>query len=296
MTIDRPGDKELTDTILHTPAYRLAYEDWEFLAEDDLRPVRLQLELIKPERTLRHHAIHSTVVVFGSARIIAPDKAERLLQVARADYRGDPTTDKHLREVERLVHWSRYYADARRFSELVSRQFQRRNHRHFVVVTGGGPGIMEAANLGAFDVGARSAGFNVTLPNEQKPNPFITPDLAFRFHYFAMRKMHFLMRAKALVAFPGGFGTLDELFEVLTLVQTGKMPRLPIVLFGSEFWSRAIDFDFLIAEGMISPQDRELFSIVETAEQAVSILRDFYHDHPPDGSGTAPETGAKGGA
>ena len=281
MTTDEERDRVLTEHILHSPAFRLAHEDPDFLAENDLRPVRVQLELIKPERALRNHAIHSTVVVFGSARIISPDVAEKQLNEARAHHRNDPTSQQPLLEAERRVHWSRYYAEARRFSELVSRKFQREGRRDFVVVTGGGPGVMEAANLGAFGVGARTAGFNVALPTEQMPNPFITPDLAFRFHYFAMRKMHFLMRAKALVAFPGGYGTLDELFEVLTLVQTREMKSLPIVLFGPDFWNRAIDFDFLVAEGMIAPQDRDLFSFVETAEQAVSILKDFYGGKPP---------------
>lgn len=282
MTTDRTSCTELTEHILHGSAYRLAHEDPEFLAEDDLRPVRLQLELIKPERALRSHAIHSTVVVFGSARIVSPDEAEKQLNVARTCRRDDPASERQLLEAERRAHWSRYYAEARRFSELVSHEFQRAGRRDFVIVTGGGPGVMEAANRGAFDVGARSAGLNVTLPNEQKPNPFITPDLAFRFRYFAIRKMHFLMRAKALVAFPGGYGTLDELFEVLTLVQTRKIQDLPIILFGREFWNRAIDFDFLVDEGMISPQDRDLFRFVETAEQAVSIMKDFYGRHPPD--------------
>lgn len=294
MTTDSTRNRVLTEHILHGPAYRLAYEDPDFLAEDDLRPLRLQLELIKPERALRNNAIHSTVVVFGSARIIPPDVAERQLDEARTRHRGDPTSEQQLLEAERRAHWSRYYAEARRFSELVSRQFQRESRRDFVVVTGGGPGVMEAANLGAFDVGARSAGFNVSLPSEQMPNPFITPELAFRFHYFAMRKMHFLMRAKALVVFPGGYGTLDELFEVLTLVQTRKMPCLPIVLFGREFWSKAIDFDFLVAEGMIARRDRDLFSFVETAEQAVSILKDFYGGQPPDEPVDAPGRDMKG--
>ncbi len=274
--------QDLSEDIRRNATYRLAYEDPDLMAEDDLRPVRLQLELIKPERALRNSLIHSTVVVFGSARILSPDRAERQLSEVQARQRGDPASEQQVRKAERQLHWSRYYAEARRFSELVSRQFQRAGRRDFVVVTGGGPGVMEAANLGAFDVGARSAGFNVTLPSEQVPNPFITPDLAFRFHYFAIRKMHFLMRAKALVAFPGGYGTLDEVFEVLTLLQTGKMQRLPIVLFGREFWSRAIDFDFLVAEGMIAPQDRDFFSFVETAEQAVSILKDFYGGQPPE--------------
>ena len=272
----------LVTGIRHNPSYRLAYDDAELLADDDLRPLRLQLELIKPERALRKHAIRSTVVVFGSARLVSADAAQRQLTDAQALDRDAPRRESALIAAERQIRLSRYYAEARRFAELVSRQFQKKERRDFVVVTGGGPGIMEAANLGAYDVGARSVGLNITLPHEQAPNPFITPDLAFRFHYFALRKMHFLMRAKALVAFPGGYGTLDEVFEVLTLVQSGKMPMLPILLFGPEFWNRAVDFDFLVAEGMIAPQDRKLFTLVETADQAIAALIDFYQDHPPD--------------
>ncbi len=281
--------KQLAEAILQNPAYRLAYEDADLMEQDDLRALRLQLELIKPERALRRHAIRSTVVVFGSARIVSPDTAQRQLKDAQALGPDDPERQRALIEAEHQVRLSRYYAEARRFAELVSVRFQQEDRRDFVVVTGGGPGIMEAANLGAFDVGARSSGLNITLPHEQTPNPFITPDLAFRFRYFALRKMHFLMRAKALVAFPGGFGTLDELFEVLTLVQTGKVPKLPIVLFGPEFWARAVDFDFLVSEGMISPQDRQLFTLVETADQAIAALLDFYHGQPPNSLQNDPE-------
>ena len=273
--------KALVEDIVKNPAYRLAYDDLDLLEEDDLRSLRLQLELIKPERALRKHAIRSTVVVFGSARILSPDAAQNRLTEAQLLTPDIPERERELIEAERQVRLSRYYSEARRFAELVSRQFQKNGRRDFVVMTGGGPGIMEAANLGAFDVGARSAGLNITLPHEQAPNPFITPDLAFRFHYFALRKMHFLMRAKALVAFPGGYGTLDEVFEVLTLVQSGKMPMLPIVLFGREFWNRAVDFDFLVAEGMIAPQDRKLFTLVETADEAIAALIDFYQGHTP---------------
>ncbi len=274
--------KALVEDIQQNPAYRLAYDDADLLQEDDLRPLRLQLELIKPERALRKHAIHSTVVVFGSTRIISPDAAQKQLADAQSLNHNTPERERALIVAARQIRLSRYYSESRRFAELVSRQFQQKGRRDFVVVTGGGPGIMEAANHGAYDVGARSAGLNITLPHEQAPNPFITPDLAFRFRYFALRKMHFLMRAKALVAFPGGYGTLDELFEVLTLVQTGKMPKLPIVLFGPEFWNRAVDFDFLVAEGMITPQDVKLFTLVETAEQAIAALLDFYQGQPPD--------------
>ena len=282
--------KVLAEAIQKNPAYRLAYEDADLMEQDDLRAMRLQLELIKPERALRRHDVRSTVVVMGSARIVSPDRAQRQLEDAQTQ--GNPASPKAKRQVaqaERQVRLSRYYVEAQRFAELVSLRFQQEDRRDFVVVTGGGPGIMEAANLGAYDVGARSAGLNITLPHEQTPNPFITPDLAFRFRYFALRKMHFLMRAMALVAFPGGFGTMDELFEVLTLVQTGKMPKLPIVLFGPEFWTRAVDFDYLVAEGMISPQDCQLFTLVETADQAIAALLDFYQGQPPDAPQNDPE-------
>ena len=269
---------------MNNPAYRLAYEDLALMNEDDLRPLRLQLELLKPERALHRHGINSTVVVFGSARTISQESAKQhLAEVERryAKQPDDPQVQTALKTAKRQLRQADYYEEARRFSMLVSARFQQENRRDFVVVTGGGPGIMEAANRGAYEADARSIGLNITLPHEQKPNPFITPDLAFRFHYFALRKMHFLMRAKALVAFPGGFGTFDELFGALTLIQTGKMQRIPVVLFGAEFWKQAVNFDFLIAEGVIEPKDRDLFFIVETAEQAINILLEFYQGRPP---------------
>ena len=235
-------------------AYRLPQDDAEFLASDDLRPLRLQLELLKPEHVLREQGIASTVVVFGSARLLPPaDAAAQLAAVQQCVPEGpeDPTRQAAIKRAEKRVAYSRYYVEARRFAAIVSAHFQRAHRRDFVVVTGGGPGIMEAANRGAHDVGARSIGLNITLPNEQAPNPFISPELCLRFRYFGLRKMHFLLRARALVAFPDGYGTLDELFEVLTLVQTGKMARIPIVLFGGEFWRHAVNFNFLIEEGMI---------------------------------------------
>lgn len=265
-------------------AYRLAHEDADFLAGDDLRPLRLQLELLKPEHTLRQHDIRSTVVVFGSARLTSSEEAHSRLNgiEARAQAQpGDQHLMRKLADAKRQLAYSRYYEEARRFAEMVSRRFQQEGRRDFVVVTGGGPGIMEAANRGAFEAGARSIGLNITLPREQEPNPFITPELAFRFRYFALRKMHFLLRAKALVAFPGGYGTFDELFEVLTLVQTRKVPRIPIVLFGGEFWRRAVNFDFLVEEGMIDAADAALFTVVEKAEDAVAVLHDFYQGTPP---------------
>ena len=276
--------KALQEEILHSPAYKLAYEDIDLLADDDLRAVRLQLELMKPERALQEQGINSTVVVFGSARTLSLQEAQQCLEQAEQACVADPdnpATQKALNVAIRQHRQAGYYEQARAFATLVSKRFQQEKRRDFVVITGGGPGIMEAANLGAYEAEARSIGLNITLPHEQKPNPFITPDLAFRFHYFAIRKMHFLMRAKALVAFPGGFGTFDELFEALTLIQTRKMQRVPVVLFGAEFWQRAVDFDFLISEGVIAPEDHDLFAFVETAEQAVQVLHDFYQGKPP---------------
>lgn len=276
--------KALQQAIMDSDAYRLADHDFEFFAGDDLRPLRLQLEMLKPENGLRAHDIQSTVVVFGSARIPSPEQAREQLaaiQHASGATTDDPGTAETLAAARRKLVQSGYYEQARRFAHMISSRFQQEGRRDFVVVTGGGPGIMEAANLGAFEVGARSIGLNVTLRREQAPNPFVTPELAFRFHYFALRKMHFLLRAKALVAFPGGFGTLDELFEVLTLVQTGKMARIPIVLVGSEFWHRAIDFDYLVEEGFIAPRDVQLFTRVDCAEQIVAVLEAFYGGKPP---------------
>ncbi len=276
--------KRRQEAIMHGKAYQLAQEDLEFLASDELRGVRLQLELLKPEIALHEHAIRSTVVVLGSARTCAPEQAQadvvRLAAHAQA-HPEQPELARELAAARQRLASARYYEEARRFAEIVSCRFQCEGRRDFVVVTGGGPGIMEAANRGAHEAGARSIGLNITLPREQRPNSWITPELAFRFHYFAVRKMHFMMRAKALVAFPGGFGTLDELFEVLTLVQSGKMPRLPIVLVGSAFWRRACDLEFLIEQGMLDARDAELVSVVETAEQAVAAMHAFYGGEPP---------------
>jgi len=261
-------------------AYRLAFTDTEFLLREELRPVRVQLELLKPELVQGEQGVESTVVIFGSARIAAPDVAARELEAARAagDARG-------MRAAETRVAMARYYEQARRFSAIVTTRSASLSKPLFVV-TGGGPGIMEAGNRGAFEVGGRSVGLNIVLTHEQVPNRFITPELCFQFHYFAIRKMHFLMRAVALVCFPGGFGTLDELFEVLTLVQTGKSRMRPILLFGREFWTRLIDFDWLVETGMISPEDVHLFHFVETAEEAWELLASEYgYDLPETTTG-----------
>lgn len=271
----------LVCAIKKASSYRLAHEDMDFLASADLRPVRLQLELLKPEHDLREQDINSTVVVFGSARIISRDEAQAALADLEERSATGQTDPQRLATAKRQLAYSRYYEEARRFTHLISSRFQQQGRRDFVVVTGGGPGIMEAANRGAFEAGARSIGLNITLPQEQEPNPFVSPELAFQFRYFALRKMHFLLRARALVTFPGGYGTLDELFEVLTLVQTGKMARIPIVLVGKEFWRRLVDFDYLVEEGFISAQDVQLFTRVDTAEEIVAALETFYGDKPP---------------
>ena len=251
-------------------AYRLAFTDVDFLLREELRPIRLQLELLKPELVQDEQGVEATIVLFGSARIVAPEIAEAELAAARAS--GEPAA---LKAAQTRVAMARYYDEARRFAAIVTRR-SRSLEKPIYVVTGGGPGIMEAGNRGAFEVGGKSIGLNIVLSHEQVPNPYITPELCFQFHYFALRKMHFLMRAIALVCFPGGFGTLDELFEVLTLVQTGKSRMRPILLFGREFWTRLIDFDWLIETAMIAPGDIKLFHFVETAEEAWALLVSEY--------------------
>jgi uncharacterized protein (TIGR00730 family) len=251
-------------------AYRLAFTDPEFLLREELRPVRMQLELLKPELVQSEQHIESTVVIFGSARIVPSDVAQRLLADAQAAQ--DPTA---LRIAQMHVEMARYYDEARRFATLVTEK-ARTLATPIYVVTGGGPGIMEAGNRGAYEAGGKSIGLNIVLPHEQAPNPYITPELCFQFHYFGLRKMHFLMRSIALLCFPGGFGTLDEMFEALTLMQTGKCRRRPVLLFGRDFWTRLVNFELLVDTGMISPMDLELFRFVETAEEAWQILEAHY--------------------
>jgi len=249
--------------------------------------LRLQLELLKPERILHEQGVHSTVVVFGSARVSDAETATARLDALEQQARTTPQNSKLTQELSRArrrVEQARYYEEAQRFAHLISKRFQQQERCDFVVITGGGPGIMEAANRGAFDAGARSIGLNITLPHEQTPNSYMCPELAFRFHYFALRKMHFLMHARGLVTFPGGFGTLDELFEVLTLIQTGKMQRIPVVLVGRIFWRRAVDFDLLLDEGYVSPSDLDLFTCVDTAEEIIGALERFYIDRATDGT------------
>lgn len=262
-----------------SPAYRIAYKDTEFIDRDYLRPTRLQLELLKTEMILRHNKIVSTIVVFGGTRIVEPARAAA--QVRRVERRlkkkpGDPELKRQMAVAKSILEKSHFYDEGRAFSRLVSLESQRDERHEYVIVTGGGPGIMEAANRGSYEAGHKSIGLNITLPMEQEPNPYISPELCMQFHYFAIRKMHFMLRAKALVAFPGGFGTLDELFEALTLVQTRKMPPLPIILFGSKYWKKLIDFEFLVNEGTIAAEDRELFVYADTARAAWDYIKYFY--------------------
>jgi uncharacterized protein (TIGR00730 family) len=261
------------------PAYRLAYQDEDFILRDDLRGLRLMLEHQKPEMLLKEQGIRSTVAVFGSARIHDKAEAEHKLAEAEAAARAHPEDPELARKVgvaRRMLANSRYYEEARRLAQIVSTTCASEDECDFVILTGGGPGVMEAANRGASDVGAKSIGLNIVLPMEQAPNDYVTPELSFRFHYFALRKMHFLQRAKALVVFPGGYGTLDEMFEAATLVQTRKIEPIPFLLFGKEYWERVINFETMASEGMISPQDKDMFRFVETAEEAWHHIAEFW--------------------
>ena len=257
-----------------SPAYRLAFADMDFMVRRELRPVRFQLELMKPEVMLAEHDIRSTVVVFGSARMPDPDTA---------------TEEELTIKPGAVLDKKRVYEEARRFARIASveGQKERSEGREFVVVTGGGPGIMEAANRGAADVDAESIGLNIVLPHEQAPNAYITPELCFQFHYFAIRKMHFMMRARALVCFPGGFGTMDEMFEALTLIQTGKAKPIPFLLFDEAYWRRVVNFEAMVEEGVISPEDLDLFQYVETAEETWSIIADYHGIKPAKGGNGA---------
>jgi len=260
-------DLERAKAVPDTPqtrasAYRLAWDDEDFMTRRELRPVRLQLELLKPEMALSERGIRSTVILFGGARIPEPG--------------GPAWAAKNETQKKNLEANAGYYAEARQFARLCSEYSASTYYREFVVVTGGGPGVMEAGNRGAADCGAPSIGLNIVLPHEQAPNEYVTPELCFNFHYFAIRKMHFMMRAKAVAIFPGGFGTMDELFETLTLIQTGRMERLPVILFGKEFWKRALDLDYLAEQGTISPGDQNIIDAVDTADEAWAIIRAFY--------------------
>ena len=253
-------------------AYRLAFGDPEFLLRRETRGVRLQLELLKPDLDQTEMGVENTIVVFGSARFSSPETAQRLLDEARQS--GDALA---LKVAERHVRNAQHYEQARQFGRIVaSHSSTLPEKERLYICTGGGPGIMEAANRGASETGALTIGLNIALPHEQSANPYVTPALSFKFHYFAVRKMHFMMRAKAMVAFPGGFGTLDELFEVITLVQTRKSTPVPIILFGKDYWKRLINMDVLVEEGAISPEDLNLFHYTDDPQEAWDIIRTFY--------------------
>lgn len=254
---DRNKARDVPDTPqTRAPAYRLAFTDDDFMCREELRPVRLQLELLKPEMMLDSHGIVSTIVLFGGARIPEPAL-------------------KHTARTQTLAELSHFYDETREFARLMTEKSNESGGRENVIVTGGGPGVMEAGNRGALDAAGRSIGLNIVLPFEQAPNAYVTPDLCFNFHYFAVRKMHFLMRAKAICVFPGGFGTMDELFESLTLIQTGRMQRVPFLLFGRAFWEKIINWEALEDAGTISPEDLDLFRFVETAEEAAAIIEEW---------------------
>lgn len=261
--------KGLSTPQTQDPAYRLAYQDDDFLLRDDLRPVRFQLELLKPELLLNEANIGSTFVMYGSARIPSPEAADALVAAAKDD------ADRAI--AERLKAKSKYYTVARKLAGLASQcPLDAKGQRQFVVCSGGGPSIMEAANRGAHDAGAETIGLNIVLPHEQAPNQYVTPSLSFQFHYFALRKMHFLMRARAVAVFPGGFGTFDETFELLTLIQTGKMKPIPILMYGKDFWGRVVDFQALVDEGVVAQKDLDLMTFVETAEEGWAAVQNFY--------------------
>jgi uncharacterized protein (TIGR00730 family) len=275
---EEDGDApERLEAILQSPGYRQADQDVDFLGLYETRGVRLQIDYQKAELLLERHGVAQTIVVFGGTRIPEPRAARRRVAELTERVATDPKNAglrRRLGIAERILAKSRYYDVARALGSLVGRSGQGPEDCRLVVMTGGGPGIMEAANRGAFDVGGKSVGLNISLPHEQYPNPYVTPDLCVRFHYFALRKLHFLLRTRALVAFPGGYGTLDELFETLTLVQTRKISPVPIVLVGESYWRRAVDVDFLVDEGVIAEEDRELFWYAETAQEIWSgILR-----------------------
>jgi uncharacterized protein (TIGR00730 family) len=271
--------RENLEAILRSPSYRLARTDLDFLARPELRPVRMQLELLKPEMYLALEGIESTIVVFGGTQIVEREEAQKRLndaQAALAKKPGDPERQRLVARAESILAKCQFYDHAREFSQLVSTHCQLEGSCNYVITTGGGPGIMEAANRGAFEIGAKSVGLNITLPHEQAPNAYITPELCFEFQYFAMRKFHFLLRAKALVIFPGGFGTLDELFDALTLRQTRRMQEIPIILFGREYWDKVIDFQAMADEGTIADAHVELIDYAETAQDAWEMILRFH--------------------
>lgn len=265
--------------ILESPSYLLAEIDVDFLKRKENRPLRMQLEMLKTETGLRDHHIDATVVIFGGTQIMPREQADAVLREARLNAERaphDPKTKRALQRAERIHAKSHYYDEAREFSRLVSESKPNNGRPKLVVMTGGGPGVMEAANRGAFEVGAKSVGLNIDLPHEQEPNPYVTPDLCFQFHYFAMRKFHFVLRAAALVVFPGGFGTLDELFDTLCLRQTRRMQQIPVILYGRKYWDSIIHFQTLADEGVIDDEDLKLINYAESPEEAWNIIAKFH--------------------
>lgn len=265
--------------LLESPSFRQADRDPEFLSLDAARGVRLQIDYLKAELLLEQHGVQHTIVVFGSTRIREPEQARRAAEALAARAAAEPGNADLARQAaaaQRILERSRYYDMARELGRLVGRCGTGPGDTRVMLVTGGGPGIMEAANRGAHDVGAKSVGLNIALPREQLPNPYIAPELCFRFHYFSTRKLHFLLRARALVAFPGGYGTLDEVFETLTLVQTRTIDPVPVVLVGREYWRRVLDADFLLEEGLIDREDRDLFSFAESAEEIWQTILEWH--------------------
>jgi uncharacterized protein (TIGR00730 family) len=286
--IERRADIQ---SLIESPSYRIAYHDAEFISGDSARSIRLQLEVAKPDVFMQRFGIRSTVIVFGSARIVSRKKAEaRLSEVLlrNAKLPEDSESREELRRAQMSVELSEYYELAREFAKIVSEENLERERTNskdnktgetihdYVICTGGGPGIMEAANRGAYDVGALSVGLNINLPYEQKPNPYVSKELCFQFHYFAVRKLHFMLRAKALVTCPGGFGTFDELFEALTLRQTQRMQPIPIIIFGEKFWRNVINFDYLVQTGVINRDDLELFHFTDSPQEAWNIIKSFH--------------------
>ncbi len=286
--LDDPAALERVKQIMEDPSYLRAEQDPTLITSETGRPVRLLLEYLKPQLSLAENNVRSTIVLFGGTRIVEPAKARQRLDEARAALEarpGDAELERRVRVAERVVAKSPYYDAARDFARMVSESSQAGTHRDYVIVTGGGPGVMEAGNRGAHDAGAKSIGLNITLPMEQFPNPYITPGLCFQFHYFALRKMHFLNLAVALVAFPGGYGTLDELFDTLCLIQTLKMDPVPVVLVGEEFWRGILDFEQMADEGVIAPRDLDLVCYAETATEIRKRILDWYGLEP----GQAPD-------
>ena len=278
-TNEDPHAQKLIKNLMESPGYTVASEDFEFMNSYEARGIRLELDYLKAELSMNAFGIEHTIAVFGSARIVEYKTAKKKLQQIQKELDKDSmsqVTRSMLHTAQRMLEKSVYYDDARKFGSLVGKAGKGADDCRVTIITGGGPGIMEAANRGAYDVGAKSIGLNINLPHEQFPNPYISAELCFQFHYFAVRKLHFLNRAKALVVYPGGFGTFDELFEILTLVQTKKTAPIPIVLVSKYYWNRALDFDFLREEGVIGHADLEMFNIVDNADEAWSHILEWY--------------------